>query len=444
VARDTGSARDGALSADLARLRRRLTLWYAVTLGTIVVALGAGLFVAVRRQFITQLDASLQSSAHAVERATAIRESEQAAAEGPVVDAVAELRIQDRALYLLDARARPLVPAIAPPWIRAAGARALRDSAIFASIDVGNDRTLRVFAVRFHSPAGHLHVAVASADQVELEDQYANLIVAFSAAAFVALVLFAVGGSFLTRKSVEPVARTMDSMRRFMADAAHELRTPLTVLRGRAEAALQNPALDAETQRTTLATIEREAARLGKIVEDLLLLARTDAGAWPVSIQRVFLDDVTSDVVSAAAPLAQRARVALELSRFDEAPVDADPALLHQLVFIVVDNAIKFTPAGGRVDVSVVHSPASGSELRVADTGVGVSAEQIPHLFDRFYRADVARGRGSGDGAGLGLSIAQWIAGVHRASIDFRSDPGRGTVVTIRFPLAARAAVSSR
>jgi signal transduction histidine kinase len=236
----------------------------------------------------------------------------------------------------------------------------------------------------------------------------------------------------------------MDSMRRFMADAAHELRTPLTVLRGRAEAALQNPALDAETQRATLATIEREAARLGKIVEELLLLARTDAGAWPVSLQRVFLDDVTSDVVGTAAALAQRAGVTLELSRFDEAPVNADPALLHQLLLIIIDNAIKFTPAGGRVDVSVVRDDASGSEVRVADTGIGVSAEEIPHLFDRFYRADVARGRGSGEGAGLGLSIAQWIATAHRATIDFRSQPGRGSTVTIRFPPAARLPAASR
>jgi len=432
------------VSDDLGRLRRRLTLWYALTLGTIVVALGAGLFVAVRRQFARQLDESLRSSAQAVERATAIREQEQSVAEASVVDAVAELRIQDRTLYLLDAHARPLVPAEAPAWIRTTAQRALRDSATFASVSSGDANTLRVYAVRFHSPAGHLHVAVAAANQIELEDQYANLIVAFGAAAFVALVLFAAGGSFLTRKSVEPVARTLDSMRRFMADAAHELRTPLTVLRGRAEAALQNPALDPETQRTTLATIEREAARLGKIVEDLLLLARTDAGAWPVAIQRVFLDDVTSDVVSAAAPLAQRAGVALELSRFDEAPVDADPALLHQLLFIVIDNAIKFTPAGGRVDVSVQYDAATGSEVRVSDTGVGVSAEQIPHLFDRFYRADVARGRGSGDGAGLGLSIAQWIATAHRASIDFQSEPGRGSVATIRFPLVARTPVSSR
>lgn len=427
------------MTDDLGQLRRRLTLWYALTLGTIVVALGAGLFVEIRDQFAQQLDASLHASAHAIRRAAGIRETERATAQGTVVDAVAELRIQDRALYLFDGTGAPLVPAAAPDWIHAVVMRAVRDSAVFASVSLTNDHTLRVFAERFHSPSGQAYIAAAAADQIELEDQYAELIAAFSAAALIALLLFAAGGSFLTRKSVEPVARTMDSMRRFMADAAHELRTPLTVLRSRAEAALQNPAADVESQRATLATIEREAARLGKIVEDLLLLARTDSGAWPVSIQRIFLDDVASDVVSAAAPLAQRGGVTLELSRFDEAPVDADPALLHQLLLIILDNAIKFTPAGGRVDVSVEHDATTGaSEVRVADTGRGVSAEQIPHLFDRFYRVDAARGRATGDGAGLGLSIAQWIATEHRATIDFQSAPERGTVVTVRFPAPAR------
>jgi signal transduction histidine kinase len=241
----------------------------------------------------------------------------------------------------------------------------------------------------------------------------------------------------------------MDSMRRFMADAAHELRTPLTVLRSRAEVELQraeaNPLVDAESHRTALVAIEREAARLGKIVEDLLLLARSDAGAWPVTPERVYLDDIASDAVSAALPLAERGGVALTLTHFDEAPVEGDPALLHQLLVIILDNAIKFTPAGGSVEVSVTHDDGDGSRVRVTDTGAGVPPEQLTHVFERFFRGDPARGRATG--AGLGLSIAQWIASVHRASIDFQSEPGRGTTVRVHFPPArqpaARAVVSS-
>jgi signal transduction histidine kinase len=422
------------LTDNLSRLRRRLTVWYAVTLGTIVVLLGAGLFLAIRQQISAQLDASLASAADAVERATGIRETEQASASGHVMDAVAELRIPDRALYLFDRSGRPLVPATAPAAVRTAAAAALRDSVSLVTLYPANDHVLRVYGVRFQSRAGVPYVAVAVADTLELEDQYAALIVAFAAAALVALLLFAAGGSFLTRKSIEPVEQTMSYMRRFMADAAHELRTPLAVVRSRAEVALASEA-STTRDRDALATIAREAVRLGRIVDDLLLLARSDAGGSPVPMKRIFLDDVTSEAVSAAGALASSAGVALTVARFDETPIDGDAALIRQLVMILLDNAIKFTPAGGDVTVSVTNDGRTPL-LHVADTGPGIPEDQIPHVFERFYRGDAARGRTTG--AGLGLSIAQWIADAHHARISLRSDAGRGTVAEVRFPAPAR------
>jgi signal transduction histidine kinase len=419
---------------NLERLRRRLTAWYAVTLGTIVVLLGAGLFIAIRQQIASQLDASLVMATDAISRATSIREAEETAASGAVMDAVGELRIPDRVLYLFDSTARAIVPAAAPAPITEAAMQALRDSAALTTLFPANDHVLRVYARRFRSRSQRTYVAVAVADQVELEDQYAALIVAFGAAALVALVLFAAGGYFLTRKSVEPVERAMSYMRRFMADAAHELRTPLAVVRSRAEVALAADE-DAGRQREALVAIEREAIRLGRIVEDLLLLARSDAGGWPVEVKRIFLDDVTSDAVSAASSLASRKGVNLELDRFEEAAIDGDATLVRQLLMIILDNAIKFTPAGGSVLVSVSNSP-QGPLLTVSDSGIGIPAAQMEHVFERFYRGDVARGRG--EGAGLGLSIAQWIAEVHNARISLRSDDGRGTVVEARFPPPAR------
>lgn len=418
------------MTSNLARLRRRLTIWYALTLGTIVVLLGAGLFIAIRSQISSQLDASLALASEAVQRATSIREEEQASASGAVMDAVGELRIPDRDLYLFDHNAKPLVPHIVPAAITNAAKKALQDSTALLTLYPPNDHVLRVSAERFRSPSGNVYVSVAVADQLELEDQYANLILAFGAAALGALVLFAAGGSFLTRKSIEPVQRTMDYMRRFMADAAHELRTPLAVVRSRAEVAIAAGNGDGR-EREALVAIEREAARLGKIVEDLLLLARTDAGGWAVTMKRIFLDDVVSDAVSAASALAAHDDVTLSLDAFEEAPIDGDEALVRQLAMILLDNAIKFTPAGGSVTVSVTHS-TQGTSLLVADTGIGIPSEQMAHIFERFYRADEARARG--EGAGLGLSIAQWIADVHHARITFSSEAGRGTVAEVRFP----------
>ncbi len=417
------------LSSELVSLRRRLTAWYALTLGAIVLVLGVGLFAALRYQIAEQLDDSLRGAAAALERATDIREEERASARGQVMDAVAELRIPDRSLFLFDGDARPVVPREAPAWLGAAVMRALHDSATFIDRDTDQDRTLRAFVQRFRSRSGNTYVAVAVADRIELEDKYFSLILSLGAAALVALILFAAVGSFLTGKSVEPVAQSIESMRRFMADAAHELRTPLTVLRSRAEVALARDD-HVDTDREALVAIEREATRLGNIVENLLLLARSDAGARPVARDALYLDDITSDAVSAAQPLAERAGVTIHVDEFEEAPVRGDAALLHQLVMILLDNAIKFTPSGGSVGVSVAHSGDTAT-LAVRDTGVGIPAAQIPHVFERFYRGDSSRARA--DGAGLGLSIAQWIADAHGARISVQSEEGRGTIVSVRF-----------
>ena len=280
-------------------------------------------------------------------------------------------------------------------------------------------------------------VAVAVADKVELEDRYAALIATFGAAAAAALLLVVVGGWFLVRKSTAPVERTIEHMRRFMADAAHELRTPLTVLRSRAEVALQQPRLAGDYQEALLG-IEREAKRLGSIVEDLLILARADAGERPIARERVYLDDLTLDAAGAARVVAQAKGVAVELEEFDEAPVQGDPTLLRQMVMILLDNAVKFTAQGGRVRVRV-GSPADRPTLVVEDTGVGIAPEQLPHVFERFYRGDPARTRGNGgapDGAGLGLSIAKWIADAHGAEIALASELGAGTRVSVRFALS--------
>jgi signal transduction histidine kinase len=237
------------------------------------------------------------------------------------------------------------------------------------------------------------------------------------------------------------VERSIEHMRRFMADAAHELRTPLTVVRSRAEIALQQPR-SASEYASALRGIESETKRLGTLVEDLLILARADAGERPIARERVYLDDVTLDAAGAARAVAQGKGVELNVDEFDEAPVEGDATLLRQLVMILLDNAVKFTPRGGQVRVRV-GAPNDRPLLVVEDTGVGITPEQLSHVFERFYRGDPARTRANGnsaDGAGLGLSIAKWIADAHGAEIALASEPGRGTKVTVRFAVPASVA----
>jgi signal transduction histidine kinase len=423
----------------LARLRLGLTAWYLATFGAILVLLGSGLFVVISRQFAQQLDDSLHDATVELERAARIREMETKSARGQVVDAVEELHIPDRTLYLFDATARPVTPAVAAEWIRGAARDASRTGRIQRDEDPRRGNTLRLNAERFTLASGEPMVAVAVADKVELEDRYAWLIATFGGTAAAALLLVVAGGWFLVRKSTAPVERSIEHMRRFMADAAHELRTPLTVVRSRAEIALQQPRAAAEYEEA-LRGIETESRRLGSLVEDLLILARADAGERPIARERVYLDDLTLDAAGAARVFAQAKGVTLDVEEFDEAAVEGDPTLLRQLVMIFLDNAVKFTACGGRVRVRV-GAPNGQPTLVVEDSGAGISAEQLPHVFERFYRGDPARTRGNGavnDGAGLGLSIAKWIADAHHADISLWSEPGVGTRVAVRFaPLGA-------
>ncbi len=420
------------VNTPLAKLRLRLTAWYVGTFGLILLLLGGGLFLAIRTQISHQLDRSLRQATTALMQAARIREVESRTASGAVVDAVDELHIPDRSLYLTLPDGTPVKPPQAEAWVRDAARLAGQTGRADLERPARHDRTLRLHAERF-TVLGKTYVGAAVADVAELENQFAALIAVFSAAALVGLVLVAAGGWLLVRKSTAPVEQTMETMRRFMADAAHELRTPIAVLRGQAEVALQRDRQPPEYAEA-LRRIEREAERLGATVEDLLTLARADAGERPIARERVFLDDLALDAASAARALAERRGVELEVGTFEEGAVLGDPKLLHQLLMIVLDNAVKFTPRGGRVKLSAA-APGGQAEVVVEDTGVGIGAEQLPHIFERFYRGDPARGRGDGArGAGLGLAIARWIADAHGAQLEVTSEPGKGTRVAIRFP----------
>ena len=413
----------------LDRLRLRLTLWYAGVLTLILLLLGAGIFVAIRHQMSRHLDASLKAATAAVMQATLIREVERARASAGVADAVAELRIPDRTLYLFDTDGRPIVPAQADGWIAAAARQAARAGSADVDRDVPGEHEYRLHAERFSGGTGTAYVAASVADRMELEEEYGSLIVTFAAAALAALLLVAGGGYVLARQSTAPIERSMERTRRFMADAAHELRTPVTILRARVGVTLAQTR-DAARDAAALEAIEQETRRLGEIVGDLLTLARADAGELPVVRETLYLDDVAAEAVTAVRALAERKGVALEVGQFEEAGIAGDPVLVRRLLLIVLDNAIKYTATGGRVRLDVAAADGARS-VAVTDTGIGIPADQLPHVFERFYRSDTARRQA--EGTGLGLAIARWIADLHGARIDIGSGP-EGTRVAITFP----------
>jgi signal transduction histidine kinase len=417
----------------LRRLRLRLTAWYAGTFAAILLVLGVGLFVAIAAQIDRELQTSVRRAARELIGAARVREMEARQARGAVVDAVDELHIPDRSLYLFDGAGNLIRPDTVDPRLRAvareAASRDVTDRELAGPRD---GRSLAVHAERFRLADGNWYVAMAVADRVEMEDRYALLIAVFAVAALVALALVTGGGMLLARKSTAPVQQAFEQMRRFMADAAHELRTPITVLRSRAEVAQQR-AREPQAYAAALADIGLEAARMGRIVDDLLILARADAGERALRRERCFLDDLVLDAVHAAQPLAERRGVQLEVGTLDEAAVVGEPELLRQAALIVLDNALKYTPAGGTVTVTVAAAEGRCA-LAVRDTGIGIAPEVLPRVFERFYRGAPAEGREPG--AGLGLAIARWITDAHGAQIAIQSEVGRGTEVTLRFPAA--------
>lgn len=419
----------------LVRLRRRLTAWYAATFGLILLLLGGGLYVVIHNQFERQLTDSLADATQELASAARIRERESKGASGDVVDAVDELHIPDRVLYLLDSAGVPIRPESATHWIRSAARHAARNGSFDDQKDIGRDHTLWLHARAFRLASGQMLVATAVADEVELADRFAALIAAFGGAALAAVVLVLAGGSFLVMKSTAPVERSIAYTRRFMADAAHELRTPIAVLRTRADVALQAPRAP-EDYASVLRGMGQEAKRLGRIVDDLLTLARADTGERPVARERFFLDDVVIDAAVSVQTLAQAANVSLEVEEFEETSIEGDAALVRELVVVLLDNAVKFTPPGGSVRVRVQPQPAP--TLTVEDTGCGIPPDQLPHVFERFYRGDPSRPREGG--AGLGLAIAQWIASAHDARIALTSEPGQGVRATVTFPRPAAGA----
>ena len=222
-----------------------------------------------------------------------------------------------------------------------------------------------------------------------------------------------------------------DRQRRFLADVSHELRTPLTTIRGEVELAQRSGSLDAEA----LEALCAESQRMSRLIDDLLMLARADSGAdlagprEPVALTTLLLDVQQQGVRLA------RGSHAIQLGQADDVFVQGDRDRLKQLLLNLVANALRHTPAGTTVTLGL-HREAGSAVIVVADDGPGIPAEDLPNLFDRFYRVDKARSRAQG-GSGLGLAIVRSIAESHGGGVSVTSAPGGGTTFTVRLPLAA-------
>ncbi|HMT20179.1 MAG TPA: ATP-binding protein [Promineifilum sp.] len=228
-------------------------------------------------------------------------------------------------------------------------------------------------------------------------------------------------------QTLERLERLFRSQQRFLADVSHELRTPLTSVRGNLDLMNRFGRYDAES----MAVIQDEMERMSRLLGDLLLLARADTGGLPLRREPVELDNVLFEVYRQVRRIEKP--VTVELVDVDQAIILGDEDRLKQLILNLVDNGIKYTQPGGAVRLSLAKENG-WARLVVSDTGIGIPAEDLPNIFDRFYRVDKARNRVQG-GSGLGLAIVKWIVQAHGGGIQVDSTVGEGTTFRVSLPL---------
>lgn len=241
------------------------------------------------------------------------------------------------------------------------------------------------------------------------------------------------GRSF--NRLLDRLEASFEVQRRFMSDASHELRTPVSIARTAAQVTLEREQRSEEEYREALGMIERQLQRMGRLVEDMFLLALADAGALELRKERFYLEEVIGESVAAARLLGAKRGIQIEAGEWEEMPCHADVARLRQAIMILLDNAIKYSPTGSTVRVKV-WCEGKFIVVEVADEGRGVEEQDRERIFERFYRPDDSRARGSGDagGAGLGLAIARRIVEAHGGRLELMEAPPTGSVFRIKIP----------
>ncbi|MCP8969443.1 sensor histidine kinase [Ectobacillus ponti] len=247
-------------------------------------------------------------------------------------------------------------------------------------------------------------------------------------------IICAVGaGYFLAGRALVPIQRAWNKQQQFVSDASHELRTPLAVIQSKTDLLFRNPSATIEDKITDISTISNEGRRLSKLVTTLLTLARSDSNQIEMKKEPFALHELLENLVDQYGEIASYQEKSLTMDVPEPVMFTADKERIHQLLVILLDNAMKYTGEGGRIELACQQT-ASAITLQVKDTGIGMSEEDIPRIFDRFYQSDKARTIAEDAGLGLGLSIAQWIIDKHNGRVKVQSKLGEGTSFEITFP----------
>jgi len=407
-------------------------LWYAGVLALSLIVFALLIYYAVAAGFREHQDEALRSTAQTVASAYVEEYEEQhsLAKAGEVI--LVELTFPNRYVQVTDNAGNPIASSKNLSGVVTIPSAALNEAREQKSSLVTVDN-LRLAIVPLTSDHNSGFAVVGEPLRV-IEDGLSRLRRDFFAGVPLILLLASVGGYFLARKSLAPIAASFKEQQRFIADASHELRTPLAVLRGETEVALGKPRTVDEYQ-NSLTLIQEEAERLSHIVEDLFILARQPIDRPAALIKApVSLHKAVRDCARAAEVLAIRKGVQLKLENSSASiALNGDEELIKRMILNLLDNAVKYTPEGGQISLALARRNGD-AEIVVRDTGIGIDEADQQRVFDRFYRVDKARSRALG-GAGLGLSIVRWIVDVHGGEISVASAPGQGSTFVVKLPL---------
>ena len=297
----------------------------------------------------------------------------------------------------------------------------------------GEPQRIYAFAVTVNGTPGVVQIGRSTEPE---EAALSQLRIVLLAVLAVSIVPAVGGGYLLSGRALRPIKTAMDSQRTFIADASHELRTPVAVVRTNAELLKRHLGPDtghtAASDQVALDDILSESDRLGRMVDQMLTLAEADAGERTVLSSEVSLNELIDEVARSMRSIAETRQMLLETRPTDDVSVNGDPGRLRELVSVLLDNAVKYADAGGRVEVAL-RKEHRKAIIEVSDNGPGIPRDALPHVFDRFYRVDEARSRESG-GTGLGLAIARHIVDAHGGTINIESSASGGTKVTVELP----------
>lgn len=409
--------------------RRRLALWYTAVTAVLLLVFATGFFFYVRTTLIERIDDTLNHVAEVVQRSLVIQ------AEGNQILVNVEASFRDNSISLEDDH-------IDLEWFNAQGEQLwstfaepigvpLHVNHNGETVHLSDRQLLRQVTERVQIGQKVLGYLRVSHPWFEVTKPTRQLFFDLSVGTATMVGIVAAIGWFLSGLAMQPIRDSYQRLKQFTADASHELRNPIAVIQTNVQVALSDPDPDPQTQRYHLQVVERLTRRLGKLVDDLLFLARQDSGIVQAQPSAIALEDLLDEVLEEQGVVAAEKEIALELKTDGnlEYLLQGDRDQLSRLFTNLVSNALQYTPKAGKVTLALSQSK-SVLQVKVIDTGIGIPEEALPNLFDRFYRVDPARTKATG-GSGLGLAIAQAIVENHHGQIQLESQVNQGTTVTV-------------